>query len=394
MRHPSWRLALTDALEELGLPCPGGATVDLAFFFASADFSNDFEEMLGRVHEATGARILIGCSGQGVIGPGQEIEEQPALSLMVLRLPDAKFTAVHIVEDEIERGLEARAWHRLTNVGPDDVNGWLIFADPFTIDAESLIGVLSSAYPGVPLVGGLASGNLGQQRTHVFANGRVYDHGAVALAVGSPYRLRTIVSQGAAPIGRPWTITGAQGNVIETIGSRPAYEVLVDTVRGLPPQLQRRIQRNLLVGLAMDEHREEFGRGDFLIRNLVGVVQETGALAVSALPRVGQTLQFQLRDPRAADQDLRQLLERARQDLGGRQPVAALLCSCNGRGAGLFGAPHHDARAIAQGLGAVPLAGLFCNGEIGPVGGRHFLHGFTASIALLVRDEPDAAPTR
>ena len=164
--------------------------------------------------------------------------------------------------------------------------------------------------------------------------------------------------------------------------------MLVDTLRALPPEMQRRAQRNLLVGLAMDEYRSEFHRGDFLIRNVTGIDRERNTLAVGALPRVGQTLQFQLRDPEAADEDLRELLERARKELGARQPVGALLCSCNGRGVGPFGTSDHDARALVDLLGPIPVAGFFCNGEIGPVGEQNFLHGFTASIALVIPEEP------
>ncbi|MCH7999317.1 MAG: FIST C-terminal domain-containing protein, partial [Chloroflexi bacterium] len=279
-------------------------------------------------------------------------------------------------------------WHRLTGVAPEDASAWLLFADPFTLDAEALLDGLSAGYPGTPLVGGLASGDPRLRGTHLFLNGEVYDRGAVALALGGPYTVRTIVSQGAAPIGETWTITGAQGHIIETIAQRPAYQVLVDTLRALSPAIQRRAQRNLLVGLAMDEHRGEFRRGDFLIRNLMGVDRESGALTVGALPRVGQTIQFQLRDPDAADEDLRELLEQARRELGQRRPVGALLCSCNGRGVGLFGTPDHDARTLVDLLGPIAVAGFFCNGEIGPVGEQNFLHGFTASIALVIPEEP------
>jgi len=158
----------------------------------------------------------------------------------------------------------------------------------------------------------------------------------------------------------------------------------MQTLRALPPDLQERARSNLLIGLAMDEYREEFGRGDFLIRNLLGADRESGALTVSALPRAGQTVQFQLRDAEAADEDLRVLLEREMLVLGDTRPVAGVLWSCNGRGAGLFGSPDHDARTVAAVLGPVPLAGFFCNGEIGPVGGRSFLHGFTASMVLFI----------
>ncbi len=152
--------------------------------------------------------------------------------------------------------------------------------------------------------------------------------------------------------------------------------------RELPSTMQARARTNLLIGLAMNEYQDHFGRGDFLIRNLLGVDQQTGALAVGGVPRVGQTVQFQVRDADAADQELRDLLERLRAELGPRKPVAALLCACNGRGAGLFGVPDHDATVLAEQLGELPVAGFFCNGEIGPVGGRSFLHGFTATMVV------------
>jgi small ligand-binding sensory domain FIST len=170
--------------------------------------------------------------------------------------------------------------------------------------------------------------------------------------------------------------------MVKAIGGRPAYEVLVETVRGLDAERRERVNGNLLVGLAMDEYREEFRRGDFLIRNLIGVDPKSGAIGVAAQTRIGQTLQFQIRDARAADEELRAML-------GGvvGEPAAALLFACNGRGVGLFGAPDHDARTVRTVLGPVPLAGLFCNGEIGPVGASTFIHGFTASLALIASVE-------
>jgi len=386
-RHPDWREALAELTVQIPL-LSGEDEVHLALLFASSEYRPEFPDLVARARQLTGARLLVGCSGHGVIGAGEEIEGEPALALLAFSLPGAELTAVHLTQEDLESCRTPQDWHRLTGVAPGGVSAWLLFADPFTMDAEALVDGLSAGYPGTPLVGGLASGDIRVRGTHVFLNGEVYDRGAVALALGGPYTVRTIVSQGAAPIGDTWTITGAQGNVIETIAQRPAYQVLVDTLRALPLEMQQRAQRNLLVGLAMDEHRGEFRRGDFLIRNLTGIDHERGTLAVGALPRVGQTLQFQLRDPDAADEDLRELLERARKELGARQPVGALLCSCNGRGVGLFGTPDHDARTLVDLLGPIPTTGFFCNGEIGPVGEQNFLHGFTASIALVIPEEP------
>ncbi|HEX2171536.1 MAG TPA: FIST C-terminal domain-containing protein, partial [Dehalococcoidia bacterium] len=222
------------------------------------------------------------------------------------------------------------------------------------------------------------------QRTYVFLDDATYGDGAVAIALGGAYTVKTVVSQGAAPIGDPWMVTAANGHVLETISQRPAYQILVETFESLSPEDQKRARSNLLMGLAIDEYKSEFRRGDFLIRNLIGADPDRGLLAIGAHPRIGQTIQFQLRDADAADEDLRELLDVVKQDLGENRPVGAILCSCNGRGEGLFGGPDHDASTVADRLGPIPLAGFFCNGEIGPIGRRNFLHGFTASLALIV----------
>jgi small ligand-binding sensory domain FIST len=382
-----WQEALECAIREAG--AEAGAA-DLALLFASADYAGNLESMVRRAQSATGAAVLAGCSGQGIIGPEREIEGEPAVSLLNLRLPGATLTAAHITQEQVAAFEGADDWRRHTGVDPDQVNAWLMFADPFHLDVESLLDGFSAAYPGVPIIGGLASAATHPHQTFVFLNGEVYGEGAVVVALGGAYTLKTVVSQGCDPIGEPWIITSANGSVIHTISQRPAYEVLVETVRSLPEEKQQRAARNLLVGLAMDEYKDQFGRGDFLIRGLMGADQNSGAIAVGAHPRVGQTIQFQIRDATAADEDLRQLLTEAREALGGVQPVGAVLCSCNGRGEGLFGFPDHDARSLAQQLGAVPVAGFFCNGEIGPVGKDVFLHGFTASLGLIV--PTDAAP--
>jgi small ligand-binding sensory domain FIST len=383
-RGSTWQEALDAALEDAGAGQPS-ATADLALFFANAEYADHFQAMARRVQSATGANIVAGCSsGQGVIGQEREIEDEPAVSLMTLALPGATLRASHVTQAQLAAAGSPDYWHQLLGVTPDDVNAWLVFMDPFHLDAEGLLDQLMDAYPGKPIVGGLSSGPMRPQATWLFLNGQVHTEGAVLVALGGAYTVKSVVSQGCDPIGEPWIITSAEGNVVRTISQRPAYEVLVETVRALPRDIQERASRNLLVGLAMDEYKDEFGRGDFLIRQIVGADPNTGALAVGAYPRVGQTIQFQIRDAQAADQDLQHMLAAARDELQGLEPAGALLCSCNGRGQGLFGFPDHDARSVAQQLGSLPLAGFFCNGEIGPVGKRVFLHGFTASLALIV----------
>jgi small ligand-binding sensory domain FIST len=368
-----WRQALTTALDLALQPLEGEAP-DLVVVFASAAYQDDYADLLREVLESTQATELAGCSASAVIAGDRELEEQPGVAVLALRLPaGALLNVAYLPPDDDLSSLH------LAGLAPDACRGVILLADPFTVGVSNLVSALEGEYPQAPIVGGLATGDPTTRATSVFCGSEVKDAGAVVIGIGGSIRLQPVVSQGCEPIGQSWTITDTTEHIIRAIGGRPAYEVLVDTLQQLEPAERERASRNLLVGLAMDEYRDEFKRGDFLIRNLVGVDPRSGAIAVAAQPHVGQTLQFQIRDARAADEELRAMLVASRDDAS----AAALLFACNGRGAGLFGAPDHDARTVRGILGPVPLAGLFCNGEIGPVGSSTFLHGFTASLALL-----------
>src|SRR5581483_7790661 len=242
-----WRAALDEVLAATDL---GDSPCDLALFFASAHYSAHYDELVPAAWRESGARALAGCSGQGVIGPEREIEGEPAMSLLRLAMPGATVRLTHVTHQQVEAGAVAR----LGGVSLEDVNAWLVLADPFRMDPDALIRALEQAYPGVTIVGGLASSRPSDRRTYVCADDTVYDEGAVAVALGGNVIVRTVVSQGATPIGQPWTITGAHDNVLETIGGRPAYQVLVETVQALPADVQQRAVQNLLVGLAIDEY--------------------------------------------------------------------------------------------------------------------------------------------
>ena len=365
----------------------GTAEADLAFLFTSDAYAADLPDVLPGLKARTGAKVLFGCSGQGLIGPAKEEEQQPAMSLQVLSLPGATLTPFYLSAEEALSPDAGDLIRERLGSTLLDVNALFLFVDPFSVDGERLLESVASVRDDLPVVGGLASAKFSRRGTYLLLNDRVYEDGVVGVALGGAYEVKTVVSQGAAPLGKAWTITGVEGNLIQSIGMRPAIEVLGDMFKRLPPEVQVRARANLLVGLAMNEYRDEFGRGDFLIRNLMGVDRESGAIAIGAMPREGQTVQFQLRDPTAADEDLHELLAKARQELEGREVAGALLCSCNGRGIGLFGQPDHDAKTFLEEMGAIPVAGFFCNGEIGPVGGKNFLHGFTASIALILPKE-------
>jgi len=234
-------------------------------------------------------------------------------------------------------------------------------------------------------MGGLASGDYSEQLTQVYLNNEVFEEGGVAISLAGDVKLAGVTSQGCTPIGDTWTLTKVDENIIHEIGNRPAYEVLAETFNGLTPEEQKSARGNLFIGLVVNEYLDEFHRGDFLIRNLLGADPNSGSIAVGALPRLGQTVQFQRRSAAAATEDMNELLARTKRSLGDATIYGGCLCSCNGRGQNMFGKPNHDAQMVQQRLGPLGLAGFFCNGEIGPIGERNFLHGYTASLALFVK---------
>ena len=376
-----WEQALAQALEQVR-----DVTADVVFLFANIEFAPYYQDMLRVVRQETKSPIVIGCSAQGLVGTDQELEDLPAVSLLALSLPGAHLYPVRITQEMIENTTQARQWHTQLGLLPEDVNACFIFADPFHLDCEGLIDTLSRAYSGIPMIGGLASGDLEDRYTYVFLNNEVFEDGAVGLAFGGPYTIYPLVSQGCDPIGETWTVTKVLDNgLLDGISNRSAHRMLVKTLKTLNPDVQRGAQRNLMIGLAANEYQDSYERGSFLVRQLFGVDRRTGALATGAQMRVGQTVQFQLRDPVSAEIDLHEQLVQAKRVLGASQPIAGILCTCNGRGIGMFGVPDHDASVIARELGQMPLTGLFCNGEIGPVGEHTFLHSFTASLGLLVK---------
>ena len=272
-----------------------------------------------------------------------------------------------------------------TGVEPSGTNGWLVFIDPFHLDAESWLRSWNQTYAPLPALGGLASGVFSDQTTQVYLNGDVFEDGGVAISVGGDVKLASVISQGCTPIGETWTLTRVEQNLIRQIANRPAYAVLAETFQKLPPAEQQKARGNLFIGLVVNEYLEDFHRGDFLVRNLIGGDPNSGVLSVGAMPRAGQTMQFQRRDAAAATEDMNELLARARNQLAGTVIYGGCLCCCNGRGQNLFGRPNHDAEMVQQRLGPLGLTGFFCNGEIGPVGEKNFLHGYTASLALFVK---------
>jgi small ligand-binding sensory domain FIST len=329
--------------------------------------------------------LLVGCSSPSLIVGEHEVEQNGGVSLALYSLPGAELKAIHFTQEQVEEANGPGYWHLETGVEPSQTNGWLVFIDPFHLESEPWLRTWNEAYAPLPVLGGLATGDSNEQTTQVYLNGEVFEEGGVALSCGGAVKLVGVTSQGCTPIGETWTLTRVEQNIIHQIGNRPAYKVLEETFNQLSPEEQKQARGNLFIGLVVNEYLEDFHRGDFLIRNLLGADARSGSIAVGALPRLGQTVQFQRRSAAAATEDMNALLTRARQELEGTTVYGGCLCSCNGRGKNLFGRPDHDAQMVQQRLGPMGLAGFFCNGEIGPVGEKSFLHGYTASLALFVK---------
>jgi small ligand-binding sensory domain FIST len=357
--------------------------VSLGLVFMSPKFFAHAKQVLEILRVHARIPLLVGCSSQGLIANERELEENPGLTLGLYYLPGAELKAVYFNQAQVEEANGPGYWKLETGIEADATNGWLVFADPFHLDSESWLRTWNEAYAPLPVMGGLASG--GDQSTQLYLNGEVYEEGGVALSVGGGVALAGVTSQGCTPIGETWTLTKVEENIIHQIGNRPAYEVLAETFGKLSAEDQLKARGNLFIGLVVNEYLEDFQRGDFLIRNLLGADPKSGSIAVGALPRQGQTVQFQRRSAAAATEDMNALLTRVKNQLEDKGILGACLCCCNGRGKNMFGSPDHDAQMVQQQLGPLALTGFFCNGEIGPVGEKNFLHGYTASLALFVR---------
>jgi small ligand-binding sensory domain FIST len=366
----------------------GAQPVSLGLIFMSPKFFPHAQATLEILQVHARIPLLAGCSSTSLVAGSKEIENATGIVLALYSLPGAELKGFRFTQTQVEEADGQNYWPLESGVEPGRTNGWLAFIDPFHLDAESWIRSWNESFAALPVFGGLSSGIFSDQTTQIYLNGEVFEDGGVAISVGGDVKLSGVISQGCTPIGETWTLTRVEQNLIHQIANRPAYAVLADTVQKLSPADQQKARGNLFIGLVVNEYLDEFHRGDFLVRNLIGGDPNSGVLAVGALPRAGQTMQFHRRDAAAATEDMGELLERAKEKIGGATIYGGCLCCCNGRGKNLFGTANHDAGLVQNELGPIGLAGFFCNGEIGPVGEKNYLHGFTASLALFVKKRP------
>jgi small ligand-binding sensory domain FIST len=370
----AWEAA-TEAARDARGGVLGRGEVDLAFIFLSPAHLVEAEAAAEAVRGELAPRHLLGCVAEGVVARVRELEEGPAVAVWAGALPGAEIECFHLAAVQTKEGIAVAGFPEV-----DDPGLVALLVDPFTFPAGPFLTRLNEANERLPLVGGIAAGGGRQGAQALILDDAVHAEGAVG-AVISGLPALTVVSQGCRPIGHEAVITRCEGNVVFELAGRPALAYLRREIVALSSEEQELAARGLLVGLVIDENRPEYDTGDFLMRGLLGADEATGALALGDTVRVGQTVRFFVRDAASADADLRRALGGA---LRRARPVGALLFTCNGRGTNMFPEPDHDARVVTEMLRTDAVAGFFCGGEIGPVGGKAFLHGFTATLAIFL----------
>ncbi|MEN9226680.1 MAG: FIST C-terminal domain-containing protein [Thermostichus sp. HHBFW_bins_43] len=376
----------------------------LGILFVSGAFASEYIRVLPLLSDLLEVEVLIGCSGGGIVGGGHEIEDGPALSLSLAVMPDVVVHPFHVRSHQLpDLDAAPAAWIDLIGVSPQTKPHFLILADGFSSGVSELLQGLDFAYPGAVKVGGLASGGRGPNSNALFLldartptpRREMHREGTVGLALYGNVMLEAVVAQGCRPIGIPLRVTEAEGNVILGLEGRAPLPLLQELAERLSPADQQLARHSLFIGLLMNEFKSEPTPGDFLIRVILGIDPRVGAMAIGDRVRPGQTVQFHLRDAQTSAEDLRWALSRygAEHNLGQSRsqeqppaarpdPCGALMFSCLGRGQGLYGTPNFDSQQFRELLGELPLGGFFCNGEIGPVGGSTFLHGYTSCFGI------------
>jgi len=359
----------------------GGAECDLMLFFCSYHHTAAVTEAIESLQGVIAPRHALGCTAECVLGDDQELDGTAGMSVLCLFLPGTRLTPFTGTPDApipISRSEDMPAHMGLE----EDTRAILMFADPFTTPITRLLPAINKlSRPGapVPLLGGMASGASQPGHNRLVVDDHVTDVGLVGMSLSGDIDLEFVVSQGCRPVGEPLIVTGVEGNLITGLGGRPAKSMLEEAAVSIADEDQSLLDGGILIGSVLDEHKRHFGRGDFIVRNILGIPKDRPGFIVGEFPKLGQTIQFHVRDARTAHEDLHLLLDAQQLQ---EHPFAALLVTCNGRGHRLFGHEGHDLSIVRQRLNAPPVAGLFAAGELGPIGGRNLLHGHTVALTL------------
>jgi small ligand-binding sensory domain FIST len=374
--------AVESAAEKIFLGL-GRCEPDLLIAFVSAHHSTHFDALPALVRREFETTLLFGCCATGVIGGGREIEDRPALSLTGALLPGVNMKSVHLEATQLPQLYAApKVWEDTMRLTASQQPSFLILADPFSFETDTLLKALDRVYPSSPKIGGLASGAQQVGGTALYLGEHTYHTGAIALALTGNIQLDAVVAQGCRPVGDPMFVTAAHENLIRELDGRAPREVLTEMYERLNPADRDLFSQSLFLGLAMRADASQYLPGDFLVRNILGMDPQSGALWVNAQVPRKAVVQFHLRDASTSALDLERTLTAYRTSPHFAPADGALLFSCNGRGVELYGQPDHDTNAFRRLVGDIPLGGFFCGGEIGPVQNSTYLHGYTSAFAV------------
>ena len=386
--------SLDAAVRDIGARL-GRRPADLALVFVSSHFASDLPRLLPLLKSHLNAEQWLGCIGGGVIGTdadnqARELEQTPALSVTLLTLPGATLQPFAIDTESLpDPDGSNEAWQRWLGLEPRELRSLVMLIDPTSSNINDLISGMDYAFPSVACLGGIAAPHAAPHGS--LLQGNAVRKGVVGIAIGGDWVLDPAVAQGCKPIGPVFAIEKAKRNVLLELSHAQQSDTPVNCLQrvlaGLDDEERDKAKDSLFLGvqrqaLVIGAGGNPEQRSAFLVRNLIGVDPRNGAVAVAERIRIGQNVQFQLREADASRQEARQLLCDVR-DRGDQAPVFGLLFACLGRGAGLFGAPDGDVGIARSVMPDLPVAGAFCNGEIGPLAGTTHLHGYTACWGLL-----------
>lgn len=357
-----------------------GATCDLVIAFVSGEQADDVPAGLDAIERELEPEQLVGCLAGGLIEGTSEQEDGPGIVVWALAIDGGSVETLEMRTREVEGGVALLGLPTAATAAR--TSAVVVLADAAQLPVEGALRAIEGQLPGAPIIGGVASASPPDGRALIRGDERI-DAAALVLRFEGVEML-PCVSQGARPIGPELAVTDGEGGVIRTLAGRSALDALRDTVEGLDDADRKRIRHGLLLGLVVGPDRADYGPGDFVVRGLAGADPAAGAVVVGAPVEVGQLARLHVRDPESATTDLRDALRLRRMAVGESGIAGALAFTCNGRGRQMFGRDDHDARAIQDGLGPLPLGGMIAAGEIGPVGGRAFLHGFTATVGVFL----------
>lgn len=357
------------------------ASPDLVVVFISSRLNPVFDRIVADIRRQTGARNIIACNAQSVLGNHRELENHLAVAALAMSLPGVKVNTFHLGDDQWHKLLTNPSALRSAIHGDASVRSFFLFGDPFTTPITQILEVMSREFPQAPVMGGMTSGIRAAGESRMAVDDRVFHAGAIGVALSGPVQIDCVVSQGCRPIGEAMTVTQGRGNVIAGLDNTAPMEIITDLCQSLARHDQAAVEkRGLLIGRVIDRRKGNFGRGDFLVRNILDADRTNGSITIGDLVETGQIVQFHVQDAQTATEDLHLLLQGHL--VLADKPLGALMFSCNGRGAGLFGEPNHDVAAVQSLMGPLPLAGFFAAGELGPVGKSNFIHGQTVCLAM------------